>query len=208
MGEKSAWPVLLGLVVTITCGTDHARADMATSSPRLVMASHDASAALGAFRSPGRLIRRERVVRHRFRGPRIIGIDGSSVAVPVPVQVPQEEEVYPIEPSFGGFGYRPMLPPAVIVAPQIITLPTSRTVMRKIERHEARSSAPVHRRHLVVVRRHVPRSDVMAWRPFAWPVAYTCGPYAVGIVPIGFSPCDDQPRSAIYNTPCGARPYD
>jgi hypothetical protein len=208
MGEKSAWPVLLGLIVTITCGTDHAQADMAASSPRLVMASRDGSAALGAFRSPGHLIRRERVVRHRFRGPRIIGIDGSSVAIPVPGPVPQEEEVYPIEPSFGGFGYRPMPPPAVIVAPQIITLPTSRAIVRKIERHEARSSAPNHRTHLIVVRRHVSKFDVMAWRPFAWPVAYTCGPYAVGIVPIGFSPCDDQPHSAIYNTPCGTRPYD
>jgi len=208
MCERWAWPAVLGSVLTIAMGAHCARADDLSSPQAMVVAARDASAWLGAFRSSRHVMRHERVVRRHFHGPRIIGIDEGASAVPFPIPVPQEtDEGYPLEPSFGGFGYRPMPPPAVIVAPQIIILPTAKAAVRKIERHEARFAAPIRRRRIVVVRGHPRRLDVMAWRPFVWPLAYIYGPYAVGIVPIGFSPCDDQPHTAIYNTPCGVRPY-
>ena len=80
--------------------------------------------------------------------------------------------------------------------------------MRNIVRRAPSSPTPIRRRTVVEVRRRAPKLDVIAYRPFAWPLAYACWPYAVALVPIGFSPCDDPPHAAIYNTPCGVRPYE
>ena len=209
MGERLAFATVLGIVFTISAGAGFARAGNSSSPQAMVVAARDASTGLGAFRPSRHVIRHERMARRRFRGPRIVGIEGGAGSVPVPVPVPQEtEDIYPFEPSFGGFGYRPMPPPAVIVAPQIITLPTAKTGVRNMVRREASWPAPIRRRRIAVVRRQARKLDVMAWRPFVWPLAYACWPYAVGIVPSGFSPCNDQPRSALYNTPCGARDYE
>ena len=206
MSGRLAWAAG-GMAVAMTMASAHARADNQPRAQATVVASRSPSAGLIDFHPSRHFIRHDRVARRRFRGPRIIDMDGGAAAVPVPV--PQEtQDVYPIEPPFGGFGYRPPPPPAVFVAPQIIVLPTPKTSVSRGVRREASSPALTRRRRTGVIRPYARKLDVMAWRPFVWPLAYGCWPYAVGIVPSGFSPCNDQPRSALYNTPCGVPGYE
>ncbi len=197
---------LLGLAFAVTLDAKQARAENSPSARETVLASRNPLPGPSEFRGVHHQIRRERVVRRHFRGPRIIGVDSGAVAVPVPQE---NEEAYPIEPSVG-FGYRPFPPPpsVLVVPPQIITLPAPKASLRMGMRHAPASPAFSQRRKVVELRRRAPRLDMIAYRPFVWPVAYTCWPYAVAVVPIGFSPCDDPPHSAIDNTPCGVRPYE
>jgi hypothetical protein len=207
MHGKLAGSVLSGLALIVVTAACQARAESSPLAQEVVVASRNSSAGVGQFHALHHQMRRERVVRRHFRGPRVIGIENGVVGVPVPV--PQEsDEAYPLEPSFGGYGYRPFPPPPLVAPPQIITLPTPRTAVRNVVPRAPSSPTPIRRGKVVVVRRRAASLDVMAYRPFAWPLAYACGPYAVAFVPIGFSPCDDPPHSAIYNTPCGVRPYE
>jgi hypothetical protein len=209
MRGRLAGSVLSGLAFVVATAACQARAESSPLAQEMVLATRNPSAGLGQFHALHHQMRRERVVRRHFRGPRAIGVENGAVGVPVPVPVPQEnDEVYPLEPSFGGFGYRPFPPPPLVAPPQIITLPTPKTAVRNVVRRAPSSPAPFRHRKVAVVRRRAPKFDVIAYRPFVWPLAYTCGPYAVAFVPIGFSPCDDPPHSAIYNTPCGVRPYE
>ena len=214
MRGRSAGSVLSGLAFVVATAACQARAESSALAQEIALATRNPSAGLGQFHALHHQMRRERVVRRHFRGPRAIGVENGAIGVPVPVPVPQEnEDIYPLEPSFGGSGYRPFPPPPLAAPPQIITLPTPKTptpktAARNLVRRAPSSPAPIRRRNVVEVRRRAPMFDVIAYRPFAWPLAYTCGPYAVAFVPIGFSPCDDPPHSAIYNTPCGVRPYE
>jgi hypothetical protein len=201
--------ILLGSALLATMAAQQARAESSQLAQELVLASRDPSAGLDQFYGLHRQIRRERVVRRRFRGPRVIGVDGGAVAVPVPIPISQEnEEVYPAEPSFGGFGYRPYPPPPVVAPPRIITLPDIHPGTRKAAAREVTPHAPIVHRRVAEVHRRIARRHASAFRLFAWPVASVCWPYAGALVPVTFAPCDDPPHSAIYNTPCGVRPFE
>lgn len=202
--------ILLGSALLAAMAMSRARAESSPSSQELILASHNPSAGLGEFHPLHRQMRRERVVRRHFRGPRVIGVENGAVGVPVPIQVPQEDEdIYPVVPPYGGFGYRPFPPPPMVAPPQIITLPNVHSGPRKIMPREATPHAPlVHRKVVVIHRRSTARRHVTAYRIFTWPLAYACWPYTGALVPITFWPCDDPPHSVIYNTPCGVRPFE
>jgi hypothetical protein len=145
----------------------------------------------------------EEIVLGSHNSPAALGPLGGELAQ---APVPQGNE--DVEPSFGGPGFRPYPPPPAVAPPQIITLPASKAGMRGAVRGAPSAPALTPRRAVARLHRRVPRFISMARRPFAWPIAYTCGRYVVGLIPIGFSPCNDQPHSALYNTPCGVRDYE
>jgi hypothetical protein len=209
MRGRLAGSVLLGLALVVTTGASALRAENSPLAQETILASRNPSVGLGERHAFHHQMRRQRIVRRHFRGPRVIGVDGGAVAVPVPIQVPQEsDEIYPPEPSFGGFGYRPFPPPPVVAPPQIITLPDLHPGARRVVPREAIPRAPIVHWRVAEVHRRAAKHRVIAYRIVAWPVAYVCWPYAGALVPIAFAPCDDPPHSAIYNTPCGVRPYE
>jgi hypothetical protein len=155
MRGRLAGSVLSGLAFIVAMAACQARAESSPLAQEIVLATRNPSAGLGQFHALHHRMRRERVVRRHFRGPRVIGVENGAVGVPVPV--PQEnDEVYPLEPSFGGFGYRPFPPPPLVAPPQIITLPTPKTAGRNVVRRAPSSPAPIRHWNVVEVRRRAP----------------------------------------------------
>ena len=198
---------LLGMTYAVAISVKHASADVLRTRQTIVTASRNVSPARDGFRPFHHVFRRERAARRHFHGPRAIGIDGGAVAIPVPET--EGEQPYPIEQPFDGFDYRPWRGPPVSVGPQIITLPDPLPGERRAPRvgtvPRAASAGP--RFH--AAREPSPRPRVIAFRypsPYRRPV---CWPgYTEEFVAIALPPCDDPPHSAIYNTPCGVRPFE
>ena len=101
MHGKLAGSVLSGLALIVVTAACQARAESSPLAQEVVVASRNSPAGVGQFHALHHQMRRERVVRRHFRGPRVIGIENGVVGVPVPV--PQEsDEAYPLEPSSAG----------------------------------------------------------------------------------------------------------
>ncbi len=185
----------------------------------------------GAFR--GRELQRDRLAAHRFRG-RLggIGIGDGEGAYPVPVPVgggdPNAGSSPAAEspPEAFDAGYR--AGPFYGTGPQIITLPDAparrlgvahpRAHLRAMRRPELREegsqrwAAPSQRHY---AHRYHPRPSYGGFSPrygyepsYAQEPSYAYQPsYAYEPWPMALAPCNEAPRAAIYNTPCGVRPY-
>jgi len=202
--------ILLGSALAAAAVLQRAHAETSHAVQAFVLASRNPSSGLGEFHPLHRQMRHQRVVRRHFRGPRVIGVENGAAEVPVPVPLPQsdEENFYPVAPPYGGFGYRPYPPPPLVAPPQIITLPNMHSGPRKLSPAQATAHAPIIHRKVVEIHRRTTRYRVARYRIFTWPAAYAFWPYTGALVPITFAPCDDPAHSAIYNTPCGVRPFE
>jgi hypothetical protein len=148
---------------------------------------------------------------HRFiRRRGVLGYDNGAYDNPYPVPVPG----YGGEPPAGGSppdsypsgyygGYR--APPATPSGPQIIVLPdvkrgTAPTAKRARVATVAQPAPHPTAHRLRRRASHRPYSVAVPPRAY-WP-SYAYVPYPM------LSPCTDPPHWAIYNTPCGVRPYE
>ena len=199
---------LLGMTCAIAISVKHASADVLRTRQTIVTASRNVSPARDGFRPFHHVFRRERAARRHFHGPRVIGIDGGAVAIPVPET--EGEQPYPIEQPFAGVRLSPLARPAgQRWAANDPTLPDPLPGERRAPRVGTVSRAASAGPRVHAAREASPRPRVIAYRypsPYRRPV---CWPgYTEEFVAIALPPCDDPPHSAIYNTPCGVRPFE
>ena len=209
---------LAGLVSSPAIAAMAARGFGGHAAPRVIMAPRIVRNAPLRNTPIGRNARHEFLDRHRFhRDGSFIG-DGTIDAVPVPVRVEGgATEAYPSEPPIvefgegGGYGGRRPANPG----PQIIELPDApkRGASRAAAPEAARrapawpgrdrmsranafdAAAPHH------YGRPLHRHHGFGWYRPAWPVHREPSPIAL-------APCNDGAFGPIYNTPCGAHPYE
>jgi hypothetical protein len=150
--------------------------------------------------------------RRRFRGRfPWLGGAGGVIGVPVPVGIDANQPLPDNPPAIdydNGFGAYPQMP----VAPQIIVLPDAPTnrggSLRRSAFRRDQAAPPSWRSTTMPVlpQRWAPHFAhhrvARRWYDAAGP---SCG-YAPS--PIALAPCTDGTHEAIYNTPCGVRPYE
>jgi hypothetical protein len=175
--------------------------------PTPVTSTRDASSVAARFRPSHHLPRRERFVRRHFRAPEVIGFDGLVGEVPVPAPFEGDEAPWNDRPLFG-FENRPSPRPRFGVGPQIIILPDPLPGGRRVSHFEESSrAAPVPLwKGEVTPRRSTPQVFAHRYRQSPWCVR--APGYGDELLAIALSPCDEAPHAAIYNTPCGVRPYE
>ena len=180
-------------------------------APRIIMAPRfvPRPAVRPPFRSPS-VLGRDELREHRFvRRRGLLGFDGGAYPYPYPVPVPggspgggsPPPDAYP--DGYGG-GYR--APSQTGSAPQILILPdppagrrgTARSARSGADRGASFASRPATRHW----HEHPAYGAYAAATPrrVYWP--------SYAYVPSPLAPCDYAAPGAIYNTPCGLRPYE
>jgi hypothetical protein len=205
------------------------------AGPRVVMSpSYVRNAAPGRFgvrrqvirpgqtTRPSQIARPERIVRQgqfdgqvgprRFRGrlPWLGGVGGVG-EVPAPYGIDASEPLPANPPAAdydNGFGAYPQVP----VGPQIIVLPDARGnrggSLRRRAIRDDRVASPSWRSAAAPAfpqwraPRFARHRTARAWYEPAGPS------YGYEPSPVALAPCTDGTHEAIYNTPCGVRPYE
>jgi hypothetical protein len=182
------------------------------TGPKIIMAPRYVPSARSRFDLSRRLLQRDQLDGHHFRGESgLIGTGDAPVEVPVPVE---GSETAPTSQPADALGYGAPRRPSPPVGPQIIILPDPPVAKGGVPgpRSAIRAApAPLWRAERAPYRpAFEPRHFAHRYHPRPWygriEPSYERR-FAFGPSPIALAPCEDAPHSPIYNTPCGVRPY-